>query len=60
MQKIFKEIEEKTKNNTLLKLNVCIGYNFTEELHHVRTSINDKAEKQNYFINLKKNQIKEI
>ena len=44
MQKIFKDIEEKTKNNNLLKLNVCIGYNFTEELHHVRQSINDKAE----------------
>ena len=32
IQNIFKEVEEKTKDNNLLKLNVCIGYNFTEDL----------------------------
>ena len=33
IQKIFKIIEEKTKNNNLIKLNVCIGYNSNEEIY---------------------------
>lgn len=44
IQNIFKEVEEKTKDNNLLKLNVCIGYNFTEELSHVKLYINENAE----------------
>ena len=43
-ESFYKYMQSKERNNTLLKLNVCIGYNFTEELHQVRTSINDKAE----------------
>ena len=37
MQKIFKEIEEKTKNGKSIKLNVCIGYNSTEEIYQAAT-----------------------
>ena len=37
MQKIFKEIEEKTKNGKNIKLNVCIGYNSTEEIYQAAT-----------------------
>ena len=33
IQKIFKDIEEKTKNGKNLKLNVCIGYDSTEEIY---------------------------
>ena len=33
IKKIFKEIEEKTKNSNKIKLNVCIGYNSTEEIY---------------------------
>lgn len=33
MNKIFKSIEEKTKNGNRIKLNVCIGYNSTEEIY---------------------------
>ena len=31
-----KEIEDKTKHYNKIKLNVCIGYNSTEEINHVR------------------------
>ena len=33
IQNIFKDIEEKTKNGKKIKLNVCIGYNSTEEVY---------------------------
>ena len=33
IKNIFKKIEEKTKNNNLIKLNVCIGYNSNEEIY---------------------------
>ena len=33
IRKIFKEIEEKTKKGEKIKLNVCIGYNSTEEIY---------------------------
>ena len=36
IQLIFKEIEDKTKHYNKIKLNVCIGYNSTEEINHVR------------------------
>lgn len=39
MQKIFSQIEEKTKNYNKIKLNVCVGYNTNEELYHVRTNV---------------------
>ena len=33
IKKIFREIEQKTKNANKIKLNVCIGYNSTEEIY---------------------------
>ena len=33
IKKIFKEVEEKTKNSKKIKLNVCVGYNSTEEVY---------------------------
>ena len=33
IQNIFKDIEEKTKNGDKIKLNVCIGYDSTEEVY---------------------------
>ena len=33
IKKIFSEIEQKTKNANKIKLNVCIGYNSTEEIY---------------------------
>ena len=33
IKKIFMEIEQKTKNANKIKLNVCIGYNSTEEIY---------------------------
>ena len=48
IQNIFKKIEEKTKNNNLIKLNVCIGYNSNEEIYiakklckNIEKNIND-------------------
>lgn len=32
LQEIFREIEERTKNNNVIKLNICAGYNSTEEI----------------------------
>lgn len=45
-QKSFKQIEEVTKDNSIIKLNVCVGYNSTEEIYQAKSkmtssSIND-------------------
>ena len=37
IKNIFKEIEEKTKEGKTIKLNVCIGYNSTEEIYQAAT-----------------------
>lgn len=42
IQNIFKEIEETTKNNTKIRLNVCIGYNSTEEIYHAKKESDPK------------------
>lgn len=39
LQGIFRDIEEKTKDNNLIKLNVCIGYNSTEEVSRANNQI---------------------
>ena len=43
IQHIFHEIEETTKENSKIKLNVCIGYNSTEEMYRARKESNDKV-----------------
>ena len=43
MQNIFKEIEEKTKNGNKIKLNVCIGYDSTEEVYQATLKCNKNA-----------------
>ena len=43
IQGIFKEIEEKTKNGKKIKLNVCIGYNSTEEIYQAASKCDKNA-----------------
>lgn len=43
IQEIFSKIEEKTKNYNKIKLNVCIGYNSTEEVNNARGKIKSKS-----------------
>ena len=43
MQKIFKDIEEKTKIGNKIKLNVCIGYDSTEEIYQSTLKCNKKS-----------------
>lgn len=41
---IFKDIEEKTKNGKKIKLNICIGYNSTEEIYQASCKCDKNAE----------------
>jgi undecaprenyl diphosphate synthase len=43
IQNIFKNIEEKTKNGSAIKLNVCIGYDSTEEIYQAASKSNKNA-----------------
>ncbi|MCQ2818682.1 MAG: polyprenyl diphosphate synthase [archaeon] len=47
-KKDFKLIEETTKNQKKIKLNVCLGYNSTEELYQARNKISNLDE-NNYI-----------
>ena len=40
IQNIFRDIEEKTKNGNKIKLNVCIGYDSTEEVYQATLKCN--------------------
>ena len=42
-QNIFKDIEEKTKNGNTIKLNVCIGYDSTEEIYQAASKSDKNA-----------------
>ncbi len=44
IQKIFKEIEEKTKKGNKIKLNVCVGYNSTEEVYRAASKCDKNTE----------------
>ena len=44
LKNIFKKVEEKTKNMNKIKLNVCIGYNSTEEIYQAALKSNKKTE----------------
>ena len=43
IQNIFKDIEEKTKNGNKIRLNVCIGYDSTEEIYQAALKCNKNA-----------------
>lgn len=50
MNNIFKDIEEKTKEGNKIKLNVCIGYNSTEEIYQAALKSNkDKKDFKKEF-----------